>query len=94
MNRITYSWNVLAIHVPTNAEFYASQYRLTTPSLGLIESSALEQEVAIHPDIAAEWTGLVSIQAKPVEVDILPKSHVWWLREKRQQPRISPSALG
>ncbi|GFW54531.1 hypothetical protein TNCV_2232051 [Trichonephila clavipes] len=32
------------------------------------ESSALEQVVAIHPDMASERTDLVSSQAKPVEV--------------------------
>ncbi|GFS78736.1 uncharacterized protein TNCV_3149021 [Trichonephila clavipes] len=34
----------------------------------LIESSALEQVVAIHSDMATEWSGLVSSQAKPVDV--------------------------
>ncbi|GFW38107.1 hypothetical protein TNCV_835461 [Trichonephila clavipes] len=33
-----------------------------------VESSALEQVVAIHSGMAAEWAGLVSSQAKPVEV--------------------------
>ncbi|GFY24367.1 hypothetical protein TNCV_1014161 [Trichonephila clavipes] len=39
-----------------------------------IESSVLEQGVAIHSGIFAEWAGLVSSQASG---GILPKSHVW-----------------
>ncbi|GFX48803.1 uncharacterized protein TNCV_3479871 [Trichonephila clavipes] len=33
-----------------------------------VESSALEQVVAIHSGMATKWTGLVSSHAKPVEV--------------------------
>ncbi|GFV18822.1 hypothetical protein TNCV_4757091 [Trichonephila clavipes] len=47
--------------------------------------------VAIHSCMAAEWAGLVSSQASG---GILPKSHVRWLVESGQQPRLSPCASG
>ncbi|GFX88983.1 uncharacterized protein TNCV_2852831 [Trichonephila clavipes] len=37
-----------------------------------IESSVLEQKVAIHSGTAAEWAGLISSRAKPVESRLSP----------------------
>ncbi|GFU15373.1 hypothetical protein TNCV_1045761 [Trichonephila clavipes] len=46
-----------------------------------IESSALEQMVAIHSGTAAEWVGLVSSQAKSVENIFLSKRKNYWITE-------------
>ncbi|GFT35523.1 hypothetical protein TNCV_3003051 [Trichonephila clavipes] len=46
-------------------------YRVLTDDIVsrvFIGSSALEQVVAKHPGNAAEWTGLVSSQTKPVDL--------------------------
>ncbi|GFW61339.1 uncharacterized protein TNCV_4136571 [Trichonephila clavipes] len=57
-----------------------------TPSLSVptddvvIESSALEQVVAIHSGMDAEWVGLVSSQVKPVEVYSLKVISGGWMK--------------
>ncbi|GFU01777.1 uncharacterized protein TNCV_1522901 [Trichonephila clavipes] len=57
----------------------------------LIESSALEQVIAIHLGMATERAGLVSSIGLASE-GILPRGHVRWFGERGQQHLLSPGA--
>ncbi|GFY17507.1 hypothetical protein TNCV_3518621 [Trichonephila clavipes] len=69
------------------------KYRLTTSSVGYSSSSVLWRRWS--PSILG-WMQSGRSRQQPGQAigGILPNSHIWWLGESGQQPRLSPGSPG